>query len=65
MPKIPRDISGRELAELLKKYGYEINRKTGSHFLLTTIHYSLTTNLTGKPANRLTKKEVLIIVIVN
>jgi len=47
VPKIPRDISGRELAELLKKYGYEINRKTGSHILLTTIHYSLTTNLTG------------------
>ncbi len=36
MPKIPRDISGRELAELLKKYGYEINRKTGSHIRLVS-----------------------------
>jgi len=64
VPKIPRDISGRELAELLKKYGYEINRKTGSHFLLTTIHYSLTTNLTGRLVNWLIKKEVVIVVIV-
>ncbi|MCK4241443.1 MAG: type II toxin-antitoxin system HicA family toxin [Candidatus Atribacteria bacterium] len=36
MPKIPRDISGRELAKLLKKYGYEINRKTGSHIRLVS-----------------------------
>ena len=36
MPKIPRDISGRELAELLKKYGYEVNRKTGSHIRLVS-----------------------------
>lgn len=36
MPKIPRDISGRELAELLKIYGYEINRKTGSHIRLVS-----------------------------
>jgi len=27
MPRIPRDISGRELARLLKKYGYEITRE--------------------------------------
>ena len=36
MPKIPRDISGRELAKLLKKYGYEINRETGSHIRLVS-----------------------------
>ena len=36
VPKIPRDISGRELAKLLKKYGYEINRKTGSHIRLVS-----------------------------
>ena len=35
MPKIPRDISGRELANLLKKFGYEITRQTGSHMRLT------------------------------
>jgi len=34
MPRIPRDISGRELARLLKKYGYEITRETGSHISL-------------------------------
>lgn len=36
MPKIPRDISGRQLAELLKKYGYEITRQTGSHIRLVS-----------------------------
>jgi predicted RNA binding protein YcfA (HicA-like mRNA interferase family) len=34
MPKIPRDISGRKLAELLGKYGYKITRETGSHLRL-------------------------------
>ncbi|MCK4291584.1 MAG: type II toxin-antitoxin system HicA family toxin [Planctomycetes bacterium] len=34
--KIPREISGEELAKLLKKYGYEITRQTGSHIRLTT-----------------------------
>ena len=34
--KLPRDISGQELARLLKKYGYEVNRQTGSHIRLTT-----------------------------
>jgi predicted RNA binding protein YcfA (HicA-like mRNA interferase family) len=36
MPKIPRDISGRELVRLLKKYGYKIVRETGSHIRLTS-----------------------------
>ncbi|MDD5089658.1 MAG: type II toxin-antitoxin system HicA family toxin [Candidatus Wallbacteria bacterium] len=35
MPKIPRDISARELCEALKKYNYEISRQTGSHIRLT------------------------------
>jgi predicted RNA binding protein YcfA (HicA-like mRNA interferase family) len=34
--KLPRDLSGEELAKLLKKYGYEITRQTGSHMRLTT-----------------------------
>ncbi len=39
MPKIPRDISGRELAELLDKYGYRIVRQTSSHIrLLSTFN---------------------------
>ena len=35
MPKIPRDLSGDELAGLLRMYGYEITRQTGSHMRLT------------------------------
>jgi predicted RNA binding protein YcfA (HicA-like mRNA interferase family) len=31
MPKIPRDISGRELAKRLNRYEYTIIRETGSH----------------------------------
>mgnify|MGYP001599366030 CR=1 FL=1 len=34
--KLPRDISGEELAQLLGKYGYRITRQTGSHMRLTT-----------------------------
>ena len=34
--KLPREISGKELAKLLKKYGYEITRQTGSHIRLTS-----------------------------
>ena len=32
--KLPRDIGGKDLADLLSKYGYEINRQTGSHLRL-------------------------------
>jgi len=35
--KIPRDISGEELASQLKKYEYQITRQTGSHLRLTTV----------------------------
>lgn len=34
--KLPREISGEELAKLLKKYNYQITRQTGSHMRLTT-----------------------------
>ncbi|MCE5340496.1 MAG: type II toxin-antitoxin system HicA family toxin [Planctomycetaceae bacterium] len=34
--KLPREISRLEFAKLLKKYGYEITRQTGSHIRLTT-----------------------------
>jgi predicted RNA binding protein YcfA (HicA-like mRNA interferase family) len=34
--KLPREISGKELAKLLKKYGYQITRQSGSHIRLTT-----------------------------
>jgi predicted RNA binding protein YcfA (HicA-like mRNA interferase family) len=34
--KLPRDLSGNRLAQLLKRFGYEIIRQTGSHIRLTT-----------------------------
>ena len=35
MPKIPRDLSGKEFAALLEQFGYRITRQTGSHIRLT------------------------------
>ncbi len=34
--KIPRNITGVQLAKKLKQYGYEQTRQTGSHIRLTT-----------------------------
>ena len=34
--KLPRDLSGVELTRLLRGYGYEITRQTGSHLRLTS-----------------------------
>jgi predicted RNA binding protein YcfA (HicA-like mRNA interferase family) len=34
--KLPRDVSGAELAHLLRRYGYEQTRRVGSHMRLTT-----------------------------
>jgi len=34
--KLPRDLGGEELGNLLGKYGYEITRQTGSHLRLTS-----------------------------
>jgi predicted RNA binding protein YcfA (HicA-like mRNA interferase family) len=34
--KLPRDLSGDELARLLRRYGYEITRQSGSHLRLTS-----------------------------
>ena len=34
--KLPREISGKELAKLLEKYGYQVTRQSGSHIRLTT-----------------------------
>ena len=34
--RLPRDLCGKELADLLKRYGYEVTRQTGSHIRLTT-----------------------------
>ena len=37
MTKLPRDLGGEELAVLLRRYGYEVTRQTGSHTRLTTL----------------------------
>lgn len=34
--RLPRDLSGTELANLLRGYGYETTRQTGSHLRLTS-----------------------------
>ncbi len=34
--RLPRDVSGRQLAQALQKVGYTITRQTGSHLRLTT-----------------------------
>jgi predicted RNA binding protein YcfA (HicA-like mRNA interferase family) len=36
--KLPRDVSGDDLAKLLKAFGYVTTRQTGSHLRLTTAH---------------------------
>ena len=33
--KLPRDLSGRELAKMLEPYGYRVTRQAGSHLRLT------------------------------
>ncbi len=34
--KLPREVSGQELAKRLEKYGYRVTRQTGSHMRLST-----------------------------
>jgi len=34
--KIPRDLSGNDLIKLLKKYGFEVTRQSGSHIRIST-----------------------------
>ncbi len=35
-PRLPRDVSGPDLAKLLEAFGYAITRQKGSHLRLTT-----------------------------
>ena len=35
--KLPRDVSGRELAKAAGILGYQVTRQTGSHIRLTTM----------------------------
>ena len=34
--RLPRDLSGKDLAKALKTLGYRATRQTGSHMRLTT-----------------------------
>lgn len=34
--KLPRDVSGDELAKRLRVFGYQVTRQSGSHMRLTT-----------------------------
>jgi len=34
--KLPRDVSGHDLARALSQFGYSITRQTGSHMRLTS-----------------------------
>jgi len=36
--KAPRNLSGRELGKLLRRYGYELVRQDGSHMRFTSRH---------------------------
>lgn len=40
--RIPRDISGKELAKRLSAYGYKVVRQTGSHMRLATGDHHIT-----------------------
>lgn len=44
--KLPRDISGRELAKLLKKYDFSVTRQSGSHIRLTSSYMGNTHHIT-------------------
>jgi predicted RNA binding protein YcfA (HicA-like mRNA interferase family) len=35
--KVPRNLSGHDLAKALRLLGYELTRQTGSHMRLTTM----------------------------
>lgn len=35
--RLPRDLSGQDLAKALKIFGYSITRQNGSHMRLTTL----------------------------
>jgi predicted RNA binding protein YcfA (HicA-like mRNA interferase family) len=36
MTRLPRDLSGSDLAQALRAFGYVVSRQSGSHLRLTT-----------------------------
>jgi predicted RNA binding protein YcfA (HicA-like mRNA interferase family) len=43
--KLPRDLSGDELARALRRYGYQITRQSGSHMRLFPVLREISTTL--------------------
>ena len=39
MRRLPRDVSGQDLARRLRIFGYQITRQTGTHMRLTTLQH--------------------------
>ena len=37
MPRIPRDVSGKKLVQLLKRYDYKVVRQIASHIRLVSM----------------------------
>ena len=37
--RLPRDLSGGDLAQALRKLGYQVTRQTGSQIRLTTVEH--------------------------
>ena len=37
--RLPRDVSGNDLAKALSAFGYQVTRQTGSHLRLTTLQH--------------------------
>ncbi len=35
--RLPRDLTGKDLARALRVFGYRVTRQTGSHMRLTTV----------------------------
>jgi predicted RNA binding protein YcfA (HicA-like mRNA interferase family) len=44
--KLPRDLDGKKLASLLRPFGYEITRQTGSHLRLSSAHKGMEHHVT-------------------
>lgn len=44
--KLPRDLSGENLASLLRRYGYSFSRQSGSHIRLTSSYTGETHHIT-------------------
>jgi len=52
--RLPRDLSGTELASLLRRYGYKTTRQTGSHIRLTSTQKDVEHHITV-PAHKILK----------